>query len=215
MDPIAHALTGAAICDALVPESAEGKKPLYLAMFLGVAPDFDIIPGFAANFPGNVVGRELLIAPQWMWLHRNYSHSLPVLAAAGLVAGLVAWRLWGLGMGKGLWCLLAFFALLSHSILDIVTGGVHFWQPFSPAWERWAWLPVIDPPTLVLLAACWFANHPLKPMGRRTGTLASVERGFLKWHAIADRRMGRAGTARLFLAVIALQLAVRAFIQTM
>lgn len=157
MDPLTHAVLGAAAAMAVAP--ARHRRVAVLAgIGGGLLPDADI-------FIRSV--HDPLLAVEY---HRHFTHSFalqPLLAV--LVMGLV-------------WCLLRPFppartpmralylpALaggVSHVICDAWTSyGTRIWWPFSDARVGWDWTSVIDPaltlPLLVLVIAAM-----VKPYGR-------------------------------------------------
>lgn len=160
------------------------------------------MPAFIANLPGNLVPGSRLFSPDWMWLHRGYTHSLCVALLAGLVAGTVGWRFLGKGTSAWRWLVLAVAALLSHLALDIMNGGIQFWLPFSGEWLHWGEMPVVDPFTMIVLLVCLLANHPPAFANkRRLGTLAAANRAGAFLHDSLGKRIGG---RRLALAACAL-----------
>ncbi|MEM7404896.1 MAG: metal-dependent hydrolase [Pseudomonadota bacterium] len=138
MDPLTHALTGAAIAAALVPEGQQRRMALAGAV-VAVAPDVDIFLGSAA---------DPLVALE---LHRHFTHSLvfaPVLAAIG--AALATF-----------WCALSWRratlvllpAALSAGLLDACTSyGTHLLWPFTDARTAWSVVAVLDPVITLIMA---------------------------------------------------------------
>lgn len=160
MDPLTHMLAGAAVADLAAAPTRLGKGALIFAMALAAAPDLDVLPAFFARFPSNPFANTGLFDPALMreW-HRSWTHALPVQLAAGGVLGLAAFLL-NRKTRLGLWVLLAWLALASHTLLDMANGAVQLWLPFRKDWIGWMQLyePAVLPITVAFLF-CFLANH--------------------------------------------------------
>lgn len=202
MDPLTHALTGAALADAL-PLPSPGRRGLLFAMAMGAAPDLDLVPAFVAKLPHNLIPGRFLFDSSWMRLHRGITHSLFFAVVFGIAAGWIFWRL---GIKKGnarCWCLIAVLALLSHAALDLLNGGVALWLPFSDEWVSWADLPVLDFPTLGLLAFCFIANRPPPAWRDPIGPEGKLEKAWRNINQRVGIRYGTRRTARICLLIAA------------
>lgn len=118
MDPISHAVVGAAAA-TIAGADVSLTNPFFLATVLGaVSPDLDIIYQYWGD---------------WIYLkhHRGFSHSLPgLIFFAFLISGLFTFLFPVVSLG-----MLFFWALmgaLSHTFLDLLNSyGVMLFYPFS------------------------------------------------------------------------------------
>ncbi len=187
MDPLTHALTGAALINVFpVPELR--RRELLFAMFVSAAPDLDLAPAFLANLPRNLIPGALLFDPKWMHVHRGMTHSLFFAVVFGLASGWIFWRL---GVRKGSparWSVFAVLALLSHVFFDLLNGGVALWSPFSGVWVSLADLPVVDPFTLGPMLLCFLTVTQPSMLWRRRGPEGSLEK---TWRCFSEKASER------------------------
>jgi inner membrane protein len=139
MDPLTHALAGAAAAHA-----TSGGRLGRLALAIGAAaallPDVDVLIRSAA---------DPLLAIEY---HRHFTHSLVVAPLGGVLAAL-PWLASRRGRENWRWTLLAaLVAYTSHGLLDASTsfGTLLLW----PSTQRVAWhaVSIIEPPLTLLLA---------------------------------------------------------------
>lgn len=146
MDPLSHALTGAALAMLLAP-SGRVRTAALAGATVAMVPDLDVLIRDA--------GDPLLQVE----LHRHFSHALLIDALLGALAAWwvaarthTAWSAWL----PGLMC-----AALSAALLDACTSyGVHLLWPFAEGRIAWSIIAVVDPlytlPLLLLAAlAVW------------------------------------------------------------
>lgn len=156
MDSLTQITLGACTAAACVPP-AHRRKAVLAGVLLGTLPDLDVFLDYGdpvANFT----------------MHRGFTHSLPVLFAAGLAIWSIL-RLWWAPVKEspGRWLAAILLALLTHPLLDAHTayGTQLFWPSESPP-ASWATLFIIDPLyTLPLLAG--MAAALIKPVSRTAG----------------------------------------------
>lgn len=145
MDPLTHALAGAAVAHAT---SGRGLGRLALAIGAAAAllPDVDVLIRSPA---------DPLLAIEY---HRHFTHSFVVSPLGGALAAL-PWLASRWGREGWRWTLLAAWAAYtSHGLLDASTsfGTLLLW----PSTQRVAWhvVSIIEPPlTLLLAAGVWLA----------------------------------------------------------
>lgn len=131
MDSITQAVLGAAIAEAGFRKQL-GWRSLAFGAACGTFPDLDVVS--AAVDP-------------WLDLvaHRGPTHSLLVLPLVALAAGAVGARIGRKG-GWRTWSHLAFWALVTHPLLDVFTSfGTQLLSPFS--FRRFAFdaISIVDP----------------------------------------------------------------------
>lgn len=140
MDPVTHAVLGAAVGQAGYRRRL-GRRALAVGAVAALLPDADIIAGWIGG-------------PYAAWLyHRGPTHSVWFAATVGPLLGWLLWR--RLGGERGAWMGLITLALLTHPLIDLVTQyGTQLLAPISDARFAIAAMPIIDPVfTLILLAA--------------------------------------------------------------
>ena len=132
MDIITQTALGATIGQAGF-QKRFGNKALIVGGLCGLFPDLDMI---------------VQVTGDWntMVYHRTFTHSLPMLA---LFVPLLAWGAYRFYKRKEKylhWLHLAFWATLSHPILDLFTSyGTQLFYPFSSQKYALDAIPVIDP----------------------------------------------------------------------
>lgn len=155
MDPVTQITLGAAVGELLLGKRVGNKAPLWGGIIAGL-PDLDML---AYPFVSEI---------QKLIIHRGLSHSLLLVVVGAPVLGWIigrihprvdaAWRDWG-------W--LAFWALLTHILLDcFTTYGTQIFQPFSDYRVTFSSIFIIDPlytlPLLAGLAASLFLHRTSK-----------------------------------------------------
>lgn len=131
MDPLTHALTGAAIAATL----GRDRKSLLIGAAAGLAPDLDIFIRSTA---------DPLLAIEH---HRGFTHALLFAPVGGTIVALLLRRPGAI--------LAATLAWLSHSLLDAsTTYGTQLFWPFSRHRVGLDIISIVDPAfTLIVLAA--------------------------------------------------------------
>ncbi|HMN95738.1 MAG TPA: metal-dependent hydrolase [Phycisphaerales bacterium] len=155
MDPISHAMLGAAAAGALLGRRL-GRHAFAVGIVAGVLPDGDVLDKAIPN----------LVDPALPWeFHRHATHAaiaVPLIAAIAILPWMLssAWRQrWKPLFAAGL------VAAASHTLLDTCTSfGTHLWWPFTGERSAWDIIAIVDPmftlPLLVAVAvACW-RNSP-------------------------------------------------------
>ena len=146
MDNVTHAFIGAAMAECAVPQGALARtRTVFIAagVVAANAPDVDLL------YTG------LTEAPLGYLLHhRGHSHTLPGLAALGLLiwSGLrfLPWTRASVPGNEQRWIALIAAALLGHLLMDTANSyGTHLFYPFSHRWvygdavfvlEPWLWV---------------------------------------------------------------------------
>lgn len=161
VDSLTQIALGSCVAAACVPPSNR-RQAAILGAVLGTLPDLDVFVDYGdpvANFT----------------MHRGFSHSLFVLAAAGLA-------LWGalrmtckpVREAPRRWMAAILLALLTHPLLDAHTSyGTQLFWPSGWTPTSWATLFIIDPLyTMPLLAAMLAAL--IRPSSPATGRWLAV-----------------------------------------
>ncbi|BDG62048.1 metal-dependent hydrolase [Caldinitratiruptor microaerophilus] len=133
MDPVSHALVGAAV-GSLAP----GPAAFWAAVAGSVVPDADIVVRWVAG------------EAAYLDHHRGATHSPLGAAVLGSAVAAAAQALWpGSGFGRVLfWAVLGFY---SHVLLDLTNAyGTQALWPWSRRRYAWDWTSVIDGPVLAL-----------------------------------------------------------------
>ncbi|MFZ9886985.1 MAG: metal-dependent hydrolase [Myxococcota bacterium] len=146
MDSITQAVLGAAIGQAGYRHRL-GRRALLFGAVCGTLPDLDVVAGLAG---------------EWASLlhHRGPSHSVLVLPLVAPLVGTLGYRLSGRRGAWRDWWQLAFWALITHPLLDVFTSyGTQLLSPLSDRRFALDGLSIIDPAytlplLLVVLAAC-------------------------------------------------------------
>ena len=119
MDPLTQASLGGAIGAAFFHRKL-GRRAVLFGALAGMSPDLDVLVG--------------LWGDEWTTLaaHRGPSHSLVVLPFVAVPLGLAACRLFGRAEQRWVWIHLAFWALITHPLLDVFTTyGTQLLSPLS------------------------------------------------------------------------------------
>jgi len=143
MDTLTQAALGATIAEAGFRRRLGGRAVLFGAA-CGILPDLDMVAGLAGEWASMVH-------------HRGASHSLLVLPPLALLVGWLGHRLIGRGTPRRAWMHLAFWALITHPLLDLCTTyGTQILWPLSSARYALDAIAIIDPlyslPLLAVLA---------------------------------------------------------------
>ena len=131
MDPLTHTATGLFLSRAGLNRLTPLATPILI--LAANAPDIDIVT--LAGGPLN-----------YLHYHRHLTHSI---AAAPVMAALTVVLVWSVARRPMRWggaLLAALIALASHLLLDYTNVyGIRLLLPFSSAWLRLDWTPVVDP----------------------------------------------------------------------
>ncbi len=162
MDSITQAALGAVIAEAGFRHRLGGKAVAFGAL-CGVLPDFDVVAR---------------VAGEWHSLafHRSWTHSLVVLPLVAPLVGVVGKRLFRGEGPRSAWMHLAFWALVTHPLLDVCTTyGTQLLAPISRTRFSLDAVSIIDPVyTVPLLIALALARISRVPEGIRRGTAAAA-----------------------------------------
>lgn len=148
MDPLTHALLGAATAHALVG-SRQNCRIWLIGAVGGLLPDADIFISSAS---------DPLLAIEY---HRHFTHSFAFIPLGGLIAASP----WLIQRRQRLnsWAILAAATIgyATHGLLDACTNyGTHLLWPFSTDRTAWHWITTIGPLlTLMLLLGLIFATR--------------------------------------------------------
>ena len=150
MDNVTHAFIGAAMGECAAPRDASSRtRAVYVAAgaIAANAPDVDLLYTWITEAP---LG--------YLLHHRGHSHTLPGLAALGLViwAGLrlLPWTRPAVSGMERRWILLIGAALLGHLLMDTANSyGTHLFYPFSSRWVYGDAVFVLEPWLWVILGA--------------------------------------------------------------
>ena len=146
MDPLTHAVFGAACAIAGCPRRISRRAAALAGMAGGLLPDADVLLRSAS---------DPLFAIEY---HRHFTHSFafsPVIALFGAVIAALILRGF---KHKVSWQALLIPALIggwSHLFCDAWTSyGTRLWWPFSQTRVALDWISVIDPALTIPLVAC-------------------------------------------------------------
>lgn len=133
MDPLTHALAGAALAQ-LVSRRSTLRMATAAGVLAGLTPDLDILIRSAD---------DALLQLQY---HRHFSHSLLFsIPAALLIAGLLFW-IFRRKIGFARLYLMCLLAYAQGGLLDACTSyGTHLFWPFTHERESWGTIAIIDP----------------------------------------------------------------------
>ncbi len=158
MDPLTHALIGAAVSYTLCGRTL-GRHAAGLGALAGITPDID---HFVSSESDALIYVEV---------HRSFTHSV-FFSLIGALLPLLPWLLrrdFRARLGA-LW-LCALPAYLSHCLLDAsTTWGTQLFWPFSRARISWDWVAIIDP--VFTLAVAGLLVVALLGRSRRVAGLA-------------------------------------------
>ncbi len=132
MDSVTQIALGAAVGEKILGKKVGKKAPLWGAA-LGILPDLDML------------GAAFLSETDLLGFHRWVSHSLLFAVGGGLGLG---WALSKLHRDANWreWSSLAFWAILTHALLDSFTGyGTQLFSPFSNYPVAFGSISIIDP----------------------------------------------------------------------
>lgn len=155
MDLVTQGVLGAAIGQGFFAKKL-GNRAKWIGAILGLLPDADVL------FTTNPI--------KAMYLHRGYTHSVPVTFLMGIGFGWLFWRHFHRERPHLLkhWIALGILALVTHPLLDVFTSyGTQLMLPFTN--ERYALdaVAVIDlfytiPLLAVLVLGRFFSNNHYK-----------------------------------------------------
>ncbi len=147
MDPLSHAVLGAALAEPAAPSRQIGAA-VAVGALAAIAPDADVLIRSSA---------DPLLALEY---HRHFTHSLVFAPAGALLCALVGYSLCRRWLAFRSCLLVSLFGYLSHLLLDACTSyGTALYWPFSSERAAFDVVSAIDPLfTLPLLGfAAWGA----------------------------------------------------------
>ena len=144
MDPLTHALTGAALAVVFAP-AGRLRQMAVAGAAVAALPDLDVLLGSAAD--------PLLKVE----LHRHFSHAL--LLAPMFAAVVAAIGTWLYRDGFIRWWLGVLPSAISAGLLDACTSyGTHLFWPFTDERDAYAIVAVVDPVLTVVLLVLLLAS---------------------------------------------------------
>lgn len=165
MDSITHLVLGAAVGE-LVAGKKNGKKAMLWGAMTNTIPDLDVMGGFFFSDANQ------------MMVHRGLTHSF---FFAIIFSPLLAWvlkRYWKkMTLSLGQWTSIVFTGLISHDLLDSLTGyGTGWFEPFSHYRVSFNSIFVADPlytiPFLIFMLIAVVSGR--NPERRRRVTFAGL-----------------------------------------
>jgi inner membrane protein len=179
-----QALLGASIAGGGFRARLGGRAVLFGAI-CGVLPDLDVVAGLSGEWASLVH-------------HRGISHSLIALPPASLPIGALAWRFFGSRQHLSAWIHLAFWALITHPLLDLFTAyGTQLFAPISDRRYALDGVAIIDPIYTIPLAAAVLKRNRRWAVGALMITTLYLVSGVLIG-AIAERSAKAELTSRGF-----------------
>jgi len=133
MDPISHAVFGAAAAHAVLHKPL-GRTAILFGAAGALLPDIDVFWGFLAD-------------PALPWeLHRHFTHALVFIPFGGLIAAAPLMLFKPLRKHPVLGWLAASIGCATHGINDTFTSfGTFLYWPFSQQRAAWDVISIIDP----------------------------------------------------------------------
>ena len=160
MDSLTQIALGSCVAAACVP-APQRRQAAVIGAVLGTLPDLDVLLDYGdpvANFT----------------MHRGFSHSLAVLALAGVVLWLVLKNWTPVRQAPSRWLAAILLALLTHPLLDAHTAyGTQLFWPMGWTPVSWATIFIIDPLYSLPLLAGMLAVM-IRPASRATGRWLAV-----------------------------------------
>ena len=134
MDSVTQIVLGAAVGEAVAGRQS-GKKAIAYGALAGLLPDLDVLLA-----PMHHPTHQLLV-------HRGVTHSLFFAVALSPLLAMGVKKLHRTDPSSGTrWGVLFFLALLTHSLLDVMTiYGTGFFEPFSPIRLGIGAISIVDP----------------------------------------------------------------------
>jgi len=130
MDPLTHTATGLFLSRAGLNRLTPLATPIVL--LAANAPDIDIVT--LAGGPLN-----------YLHYHRHLTHALAAMPVMAMLPVALVWAVARRPIRWGGAFLAALVAVASHLLLDYTNVyGIRLLLPFSPAWLRLDWTPVVD-----------------------------------------------------------------------
>ncbi len=147
MDLITQGILGAAVAEAGWRHKL-GKGAILAGILFGLMPDFDVISSLWGPWASIVH-------------HRGFTHSIFFAPLMAPIGGYVAWRLSKRRGELTSWMHCAFWALLTHPLLDVFTVyGTQLLTPLDNTRFSLDGVSIIDPlytfPLLFALILAWF-----------------------------------------------------------
>lgn len=147
VDPLTHALLGAAVSQTVFPAS-KGLRPALVGAAGGMLADADVF-------------MRMFSDPALPWeAHRHITHAVLFAPLGGLLAAL-PFLMWPWWRSRWINTLAAgVLAYATHGFLDACTSyGTHLLLPFSGQRTAWDIIPIIDPlfTTILLAGVVWAA----------------------------------------------------------
>lgn len=131
MDPLTHTATGLFLSRAGLNRLTPLAAPI--VMLAANAPDIDIVT--LAGGPLN-----------YLHYHRHLTHSVVAMPLMAILPVVLVWAVARRPIRWGGAFLAALIAVASHLLLDYTNVyGIRLLLPFSNAWLRLDWTPVVDP----------------------------------------------------------------------
>lgn len=187
MDPVTHALLGAAVAQSLFPAS-ESRRPLLLGAAAGMLADADILLRGLGD-------------PALPWeVHRHVTHAIAFAPAGGLLTALpfLMWPWWRRRWKSTLAA--ATLAYATHGFLDACTSyGTHLLLPFSTERIAWDIVPIIDPvfTALLLVGVVWTAWRARAAPAVLALLMCAAYLGVgVRQHSVAAELLSRTAEAR-------------------
>lgn len=130
MDPLTHTATGLFLSRAGLNRLTPLAAPI--VMLAANAPDIDIVT--LAGGPLN-----------YLHYHRHLTHALAAMPVMAILPVVLVWAVARRPIRWGGAFLAALVAVASHLLLDYTNDyGIRLLLPFSPAWLRLDWTPLVD-----------------------------------------------------------------------
>ncbi len=198
MDSLTQTALGAAIGQAVL-DKEDARRGVVFGAICGVLPDLDVLAR---------AGGEMAMLVH----HRAESHSLLVLPLVAPLIGWLGYRLLGRGRRLRSWMLLAFAALLTHPLLDVLTPyGTQLLAPLSRHRFAVDAVSIVDLfYTLPLLVGLWWGWRQREHPRMAAGVALAVSTAYLAfglWQAsraleLVRPRLAQAGFAAAEVRVI-------------
>ncbi len=164
MDPLTHAVCGAALA-AAVARRGDLRLAAVVGAAAGIAPDLDVFIRSATD--------PLL----QLGYHRHFTHALAFVPFGALLCAAIGWPFLRRRLPFARLYLYCFMGYLQGGLLDACTSyGTRIWWPFSNERVAWSNVAIIDPLftgaiIVLLLCAIIFRRRALAIVGILFGLL--------------------------------------------
>ena len=133
MDPLTHALTGAAAAQSVAPEEKH-RPAAFTAAIAGLLPDVETFMHMPSDPLFNIE------------IHRQFTHAFLFIPVGALLTAGLLWYVMRRHLSFRELFFYSFLGFATHGLLDAATSyGTELLWPFADTRFAWNLLPIIDP----------------------------------------------------------------------